>query len=622
MKPELMDIYFLKNELWISRLTYMRKIKTPPWDLEKLDAVLASLKNNKSMDPCGMVNEVFKAGCIGADLRKALLCMFNGSKKEQLVPIFIALANITSLYKSKGSRLDLNNDRGIFILTVLKKILDKLIYFDNYDDLDKNMSDSNIGARRKRNIKDHLLIIYGIINSVIKGDEECIDIQIYDIQKAFDAMWLEDCLNDIVDTLPEHKHNDEITLLYESNKVNMVAVQTPAGLTDRINIPRVVQQGGTWGSMLCSNSIDTFGKKCRNRGEHVYLYKKTARILPLAFVDDLNGISRCGKDSLALNIFLTTQIELKKLKFHVPDQTGKTKCHKMHIGRKNDACPTLKVHGTVMPEVTEDVYLGDIISSDGRNTKNVKGRISKGLGIVNQIFNILDNVSFGCHFFEMSMLLRDSMLINGILTNAEIWYNLTKNEIEEFESLDRLFFRRLLEVPITTPTEAYYLECGVLPINVIVKARRINYLHSILKKDKSGMVYSFFIAQWYSPSKGDWTEQVQQDLIDFKIPCSFQSIESKSAEAFKKLVKRQAKEYALGGLQEKKAKHSKMDNVSYTNLESQDYFRSDQISNDQERMIFKYRTRMERFGENFRGGQNIVMCLLCLLHPDSQDLRL
>jgi hypothetical protein len=82
-----------------------------------------------------------------------------------------------------------------------------------------------------------------------------------------------------------------------------------------------------------------FGGKCRNMGENIYMYKKTERILPLAFVDDLNGISKCGKDSLALNIFLTTKIELKKLKVHVPDQSGKTKCDKMHIGRKGDNCP-------------------------------------------------------------------------------------------------------------------------------------------------------------------------------------------------------------------------------------------------------------------------------------------
>ena len=86
---------------------------------------------------------------------------------------------------------------------------------------------------------------------------------------------------------------------------------------------------------------------------------------------------------------------------------------------------------------------------------------------VSQIFNMLENVSFGPHYFQMALLFRESMLINGIITNAEIWYNLNKSEIEEFESLDRLFFRRLLEVPITTPNESYYLELGVLPVGTL-----------------------------------------------------------------------------------------------------------------------------------------------------------
>ena len=107
-------------------------------------------------------------------------------------------------------------------------------------------------------------------------------------------------MNDIFDTLPDQKRNDKISLLYESSKVNMVAVKTAAGLTQRINIPSIVQQGGTWGSMLCSNSLDTIGKKCRDRGEHYYLYKKTA--IAIAFVDDLNGIYKCGMESVKQNV--------------------------------------------------------------------------------------------------------------------------------------------------------------------------------------------------------------------------------------------------------------------------------------------------------------------------------
>ena len=588
--------------------------------MNNLDEVLKSLKNNKSMDPLGMVNELFKEGCIGTDLKEALLRLFNGVKIHQLIPVLMDLSNITTIYKNKGSRFDLNNDRGIFILTVMKKILDKLIYVDNYSAIDENMSDCNVGARRKRNIKDHLLIIHGVINSVMRGNEDCIDIQIYDIEKAFDSLWLEDCLNDIVDNIPAKNQNDKIGLLYESNKTNMVAVKTAVGLTDRVNMPNIVQQGGTWGPMLCSNTIDTIGKKCIQRNEHCYLYKNIAKLSPLAFVDDLSGISKCGFDSIALNTFLTTQIEMKKLRFHVADQAGKSKCVKMHVGKQHKFCPTLKVHGTTMPEVTEETYLGDILSCDGKNAKNLKSRISKGIGIVNQITNLMERISFGQHHFEIAILLRDSMLVNGMTTNAEIWYNLSESDIQEFENIDKLFFRRLLEVPKTTPIESFYLEMGAIPIGIIIKARRINYLRSILSRDEHGMLFSFFITQWYNPTKGDWTEIVKKDLEDFGIPCDFDYIKNKSKDAFKRIVKVKAKEYALRTLHKKQETHTKLDSLVYKEMKMQSYMLSEELKPKEKKLLFKSRTKLLDFGENYRGGRTHVMCPLCKLHLDKQEL--
>ena len=95
------------------------------------------------------------------------------------------------------------------------------------------------------------------------------------------------------------------------------------------------------------------------------------------------------------------------------------------------------------------------------------------------------------------------MLINGTMTNAEVWYNFCDSEVREFENFDKLFFKKLLGVPNSTPGDTYCLEFGVLPLCVILKARRINYLQSIPKRDKNGMLYSFFLVQWHNPSKGD-----------------------------------------------------------------------------------------------------------------------
>ena len=88
-------------------------------------------------------------------------------------------------------------------------------------------------------------------------------------------------------------------------------------------------------------------------------------------IDDLLGIAPCGLESIALNTFINVQIEMKKLRFHTPGPEGKSKCHKIHVGRPNKFCPTLLVHGTIMKQAASDTYLGDVICGDGYNKENM-----------------------------------------------------------------------------------------------------------------------------------------------------------------------------------------------------------------------------------------------------------
>ena len=112
----------------------------------------------------------------------------------------------------------------------------------------------------------------------------------------------------------------------------------------------------------------------------------------------------------------------------------------------------------------------------------------------------------------------------------------------------------------------------------------------------------------------------QQNLKEFNIPCDFAYIRSKSAEAFKILVKTKAKKYALDQLTEKQQKHAKMEGLHYTEIKPQEYLMMKNARIDQIRNIFRFRVRMARYGENYRGNEDHIMCPLCYKHFDSQNL--
>ena len=112
-----------------------------------MEAALKSLKNGTSRDPFGYPNELFKSNVSGEDLKKATLKLMNKIKEKQKVPQVLQLCNITPIYKNKGKRSSYNNYRGIFRVTVLRSILDCLIYNDMYETIDNNLSDCNVGNR-------------------------------------------------------------------------------------------------------------------------------------------------------------------------------------------------------------------------------------------------------------------------------------------------------------------------------------------------------------------------------------------------------------------------------------------------------------------------------------------
>ena len=330
-------------------------------------------------------------------------------------------------------------------------------------------------------------------------------------------------------------------------------------------------------------------------------------------VDDIICVSECGYQSVMINSYLGCKSTLKKLQF------GAGKCKKMHIGKKHEEfrCHAIFVDkweeteennivgkeriedmclGKVQMENSEEEkYLGDIINKDGRNLKNIQSRINKGRGIVKRITEILDMVPFGELYFQVAIILRNSLLVSSVLCNSETWFNLTKAELDLLETVDLLLLRTLLAAPKTVPKEMLYLELGVIPLREMMRQRRLNFLHYILRQDKESILFKVFEAQNTNRSKKDWVTSVIKNLEELDLNVNFETIQKIGKETWRNTVKNTINLKSFRKLEQIKETHSKVKSIKYLRLEMQDYLMpndAENLNKDEVQMIFRIRCRI------------------------------
>ena len=74
-------------------------------------------------------------------------------------------------------------------------------------------------------------------------------------------------------------------------------------------------QGETLAQLECSVRVDIFGKECLHQKKLLYFYSGKVRITPLALIDDVASISRCGIESVKMNSYLNAKTNLKRLQY-------------------------------------------------------------------------------------------------------------------------------------------------------------------------------------------------------------------------------------------------------------------------------------------------------------------
>ena len=316
------------------------------------------------------------------------------------------------------------------------------------------------------------------------------------------------------------------------------------------------------------------------------MYNDCVAVPPLQMIDDLASFSTCSSDSIVTNAIINGKIEAKKLDF------GPSKCFNIHIGEKENCCEGLKVHENSIKRKKHETYLGDVICSTGSNNKNVEKRRNSGTGAVSQVISTLSQVTLGHNHFETALIFRDSMVVSKLVSSAEVWYNITKDQYEKLEEIDELFLMKIFELPESVPRLSLYIECGLIPIRFIIKMRRLMYYWQILHLDKDELLYKFYLAQSLKPGKNDWVLQIVQDKSDIQLDMSEADILKTSKNKFKSIIQSKINLSVKNYFQQIQAKQTKTSHLKITeNFRPAKYLSSRNLNPAEIQTLFRLRSR-------------------------------
>ena len=233
---------------------------------------------------------------------------------------------------------------------------------------------------------------------------------------------------------------------------------------------------------------------------------------------------------------------------------------------------------------------------------------------------MLDGIPFGQFYFEIALILRNSLLVSSMLCNSEAWYNITNSELNFLETVDLMLLRKILNVPKTTPKEMLYLELGCIPFRNVIQQRRLSFLYYILQEDPKSLVYRFFETQRKNRTKNDWVTTILRDLEELKLNLNFDEIKAMKKSSFVNLLKQSIVKKSLEELNKKKESHSKVMGLEHKFLKMKRYFLSSNVkaSKEEIQMVFKLRSRVTDLKTNFKNMYESYECTACGNEEESQ----
>ena len=605
----------IKTEAFLNNRDHENEYYNITPSLQEIKRIIETKKNGKSTTD--IKNEMLKrpGECMVYFLQPLITTIW----KEENVPQTWNKGQITSLYKGKGDKERLDNYRPITtssaIGTIMETALDRRI--ENV----VPFTQAQGGGQRKTSTFDHLFLLRAIID-LSKKKKSATFLTFYDVSKAYDHANNDDMLSIIWERGVRGK---TWRILRNFCKDLHASVKTRFGPTRDFQMEIGGRQGSRITGRLFSKMMDVLSEELQPSGLGFDL-SESLRIAVLLWVDDVLSFAK-GEDEQNEILKKVDEFALKhKL------QWGHSKCKVMRVGlhkNKRKEKKTWNLGSMEIEETDTYRYLGDHISSDGKNKSNIEARKMKTQATTININAIASTEVLRKMETTVLLELHDKVTIPGLLANAESW-SFLKTESDELERIEYLALRNLFDLPLHTPIPALIFTLGTLYTNLRMEKKRLYYLHKILNRpDTNWTNQAFHILEEHNLG---WARTIKQTLHSLDLPTDLPTIKNKRPNEWKKLVdeKIEIKNRTrliedcykkVDGQKVLKAKTSHIIN----SLTADTYTRKvlpelQNLTKQETKTIIISRYRMLECGANFKSSRS-ELCTTCKKH-DNEDHRL
>ena len=348
-------------------------------------------------------------------------------------------------------------------------------------------------------------------------------ITFYDVEKAYDRADVDDMLV----IMWEHGMRGKLWRLMKSINTNLTAnIKTRNGLTREINRIAGGKQGGKNFGFLFAKMMDVMAEDAEV-DEHLGIMVEDLSMALLEWVDDVVTFA-IGEDQQNYTLRRVDEFATKhKLKW------GREKCKVMEVGNRKYQEKGWNLGKLRIDSCTEYKYLGDWIERNGGNKKNMEEREVKVMAATRKIMALCDGDVIRKIQLKALIKLHETCTLPTLLANCETW-TLNKGEREKLQKIELWALKKILNVPITTPTPAIWFVTGFLLTPILIDRRQLLYLKTLLNRPTDDWTRQMLFA--LQKNNIGWALQIDRKLEEYKLETSWEKISDKSAPTWKNEV--------------------------------------------------------------------------------------